>query len=333
MIGAVLWILAQSTPGASWETRTPEETGMIRSKLEALRDLAGGRGCVVRKGVVVFTWGDVAQKAGVAEASRPVVSLLMLLAVQGGLLRGMDDPVLAVEPGLLGKDRSMTWRHLASQTSGFGCREAPGEAYGETEGAQALYARSLFRGVYGKHGTEVLKKALGDPLGFEDAPEFAGSGPEGGPGSLAISVRDFARVGVFVLRGGAWKGRQLMDAPLLYLSISTPVPPETPLASGREDGPGAGGPPPVRASLGPGLTSFGWWVNRSDAGGRMLYPDVPGDTVVASGDGGKRALWIIPGLDLVASWNDATIGDLDRSAGNRDSLNNRAGRILAESVR
>ena len=133
MIGAVLWVLAQSTPGASWETRTPEETGMIRSKLEALRDLVGGRGCVVRNGFVVYTWGDVSEKADVAEASRPVVSLLMLLAVQDGLLRGMDDPVSAVEPGLLGKDRSITWRHLASQTSGYGCREAPGEAYGETD--------------------------------------------------------------------------------------------------------------------------------------------------------------------------------------------------------
>jgi hypothetical protein len=65
----------------------------------------------------------------------------------------------------------------------------------------------------------------------------------------------------------------------------------------------------------------------------MLYPDVPGDTVVASGDGGRRALWILPGLDLVASWNDTAIDDLDRSAGNRESLNNRAGRILAEAVR
>jgi len=45
---------AASLPGAAWEERTPEAAGLSRDKLDALRDLAGGRGCVVRRGALAY---------------------------------------------------------------------------------------------------------------------------------------------------------------------------------------------------------------------------------------------------------------------------------------
>jgi CubicO group peptidase (beta-lactamase class C family) len=75
-------------PGAAWEARTPEEAGLSRARLDALRDLVGGRGCVVRHGYLVYSWGDVARSADIASAVKPVISTLLLLAVQEGKLRG-----------------------------------------------------------------------------------------------------------------------------------------------------------------------------------------------------------------------------------------------------
>ena len=53
----------------------------------------------------------------------------------------------------------------------------------------------------------------------------------------------------------------------------------------------------------------------------------------ASGHGGKRMLWVVPSLDLVACWNDANVDDQDASPGSRDTKCNRAARLLREAVR
>src|SRR5690348_12025078 len=53
-------------PGEHWQTRTPEEAGLVQEKLEQLRDLVGGRGCVVRHGCMVFQWGDQTKSGDVA---------------------------------------------------------------------------------------------------------------------------------------------------------------------------------------------------------------------------------------------------------------------------
>ena len=108
-------------PAAEWEKRTPEQVGLSAEKLKSLADLAGGRGCVVRHGYLVYTWGDPAKSGDIASAVKPVISTLLLLAVQNGTLASVDAKVADFEPGLLklnrGKDAGITWQHLASQTS------------------------------------------------------------------------------------------------------------------------------------------------------------------------------------------------------------------------
>lgn len=42
-------------PEVQWERRTPAEVGLSRDKLDALKELVGGRGCVVRQGYMVFS--------------------------------------------------------------------------------------------------------------------------------------------------------------------------------------------------------------------------------------------------------------------------------------
>jgi len=327
-------------PGRKWQWRQPEEVGLSRTALEALARLVGGRGCVVRFGYMVYAWGDASKSADIASAVKPVISTLLLFAVQEDRIKSVDDRVAELEPRLAslndGKDAAITWRHLASQTSGYGLAEPPGAAYSYNDYALALYYDVLMQKVFQQHGTEVLKRYLAEPLEFEDFYTFEAFGPEDRPGRLAISVRDFARFGLFYLRGGAWHDRQLLRPDLVRLAISSPVPPETPLTSDRPADmlPGQrtlGGGRNI-TPVGPGYYSFNWWLNRTDRLGRRLFVDAPADTFVAMGHGGVRALWVIPSLDLIVSWNDADVRDFDKSPGNPETKCNVAAKIMKDSV-
>jgi CubicO group peptidase (beta-lactamase class C family) len=332
----ILLLLLQVIPGAAWEERSPEAAGLSRTKLDAVRELVGGRGCVVRGGTLVYSWGDVSKSSDVASAVKPVISTLLMMAVQEGKLESVDARVSAVEPRLTGKDEGITWRHLASQTSGYGLAEAPGAAYSYNDFALALYYDSLMTHVFREPGTEVLRRRLGTVLGFQDPVSFEAFGPKDRPGRLSISTRDFARFGLLVLRGGKWGDRQVVDPGLTYLSISAPISAEMPRTSGKEGEmiPGQrtlGGTRNI-TPLGPGLYSFNWWLNGIDDRGRQLFVDGPADLAAALGHGGRRALWIFPSLDLVVSWNDSSIDDHDRSPGNPLSRLNQAVRLMVESA-
>lgn len=330
----------QVYPGVTWEMRAPEEVGLVRDKLDALKDLVGGRGCVVRHGYMVYTWGDQSKSADIASAVKPVISTLLLFAVQEGKIKSVDDKVAEFEPRLKtlnnGKDADITWRHLASQTSGYGLAEPPGEAYAYNDYAMALYYDVLIQKVFKEDGTHILKTRLADVLQFQDRYTFEAFGPNDRPGRLAISVRDFARFGLLYLRNGRWRSRQLLKPELIRLVLSSPVPADTPLTSGKEaemlPNQRSLGGGKNQTPVGPGYYSFNWWLNRTDNAGRRLYVDAPPDTYVASGHGGKRMLWVIPSLDLIVSWNDAEVDDHDASPGNPNTKCNQAARLMKESV-
>src|SRR5712664_3868418 len=103
-------------PGTDWVRKNPEEVGLSKAKLDALRDLVGGRGCVVRHDYLVYTWGDPNQSGDIASAVKPIISTLLFLAIQEGKLKSVDDKVADFEPRLKtlngGKDAGITWRHL-----------------------------------------------------------------------------------------------------------------------------------------------------------------------------------------------------------------------------
>jgi len=327
-------------PSRIWEQRTPEELGLSREKFDELRDLVGGRGCVVRHGYMAYHWGDQRKSADVASAMKPVITTLMLMAVQEKKISSVDEKIPRFEPRLRdingGKDADITWRHLASQTSGYGLVEPPGQAYSYNDFALALYYDTLMNKVYQQPGTAALKSRLAELLEFEDGFTFEAFGPKDRPGRLAISVRDFARFGLLCLHGGRWRDRQIIDPDLLKMAISSPIPANTPLTSGQEAAmlPGQRSISGSRniTPVGPGYYSFNWWLNRTDNAGRRLFVDAPPDTYVASGHGGPRMLWIIPSLDLIVSWNDAKVEDHDASPGDPKSRCNQAARLIREAV-
>lgn len=328
----------ETWPVPYWRQHEPADVALDKDKLVAMSDLVGGHGVVIRHGHLVHAWGHAAYSTDVASAMKPVLSILLLIALQEGLIDSVDEPLVRYEPRLAdvhGGER-MTWRHLANQTSGYGLDEAPGEAYAYNDYAIALYYDLLMKRVYRQDADEVLRTRLAEPLGFEDDYTFEAFGPDDRPGRLALSVRDFARMGLMYLRGGRWNGRQILAPELIDKSLNDVVPAGTPVTSGEKvpmlPGQRSIGGTRNLKDIGPGYYTFNWWVNGEDAHGRQLYVDAPDDTYLASGHLGKRKLWVIPSLDLVMVWNDTRVDDLTESPGNADTRSNHAVRLVVEAV-
>ena len=308
-------------PEKEWAVKTPGEVGLDATKLKAFSDYAGGFGCVVRNGYMVYTWGDASKRNDVASAVKPVYTHFLLKAVEEKRLAGIDDRVARFEPGLnslneaLGyKDRKITWRHLCNQISCYGVRDRPGDAFDYSDYNMALFFDTLMLKVYGVTyqtvDAEVLHPKLTDALGCQDNPTFMAFGTENRPGRLAISPRDFARFGLLYLRKGKWQDKQLIDPQYVKLATTSPLP----LSILRTDGQSAEMIADQRSIGGGnnqcdhnGSYSFTWWVNGIGRDGTRNWPDAPNDVFGCFGHGDIRAMVVMPSLNLIVSWNDAKI--------------------------
>jgi hypothetical protein len=308
-------------PGLSWEKKTPAEASLKAESLDALRELVGGHGCVIRHGYLVYSWGDIARRGDVASACKPWFIHFLLLLLQNALIDSLDDAVHPLEPRLFDlnpkldfKDRKITWRQLANQTSCYGVREQPGAAFDYSDYNMALLFDTLFlkayKTSYDKIDEEVLRPKLTDLLGCEDKPSFVAFGVKDRPGRLGVSVRDMARFGLLYLRKGQWGDKRLLEEKLTLLAVSSPLPAELPRTTGKP-----ADMIPKQRSIGGGNNqtdhlgsySFAWWTNGLDRDKKRHWPDAPPDAYAALGHGGQRALIINPSLELVVCWNDSRI--------------------------
>jgi len=305
-------------PGREWASRTPAQCRLSESPLRELAEYAGGHGCVVRHGYMVFAWGDPTARIDVASAVKPWYVHFLIRAVEQGLIGSSDDPVAQWEPRLEGlnggKDSHILWRHLANQVSCYGVSEDPGTAFDYSDFNMALLFDTLFTTVYGssweKIDDEVLHPLLTDRIGCQDGPTFMAFGTDNRPGRLGISMRDFARFGLLYLRGGEWNGERLISEEHVKLVTTNPLPNDIPRTKGEPSDMIEG-----QRSLGGGNNqcdhlgsySFAWWTNGVDREGNRHWPDVPNDTYGAFGHGGIRAMAILPSLDMIVCWNETRI--------------------------
>ena len=70
-------------PGAEWETKTPPELGLDEARLEAVAQSLGSRGCAIKNGYVVKTWGAQDKKGDLFSSAKPVLSTLLMFAREG----------------------------------------------------------------------------------------------------------------------------------------------------------------------------------------------------------------------------------------------------------
>jgi len=316
--------IAPVYPGREWATKKPEEVSLDAKKLKELSDYAGGSGCIVRHGVMVYTWGDASRRRDIASAAKPFYAHFLFKALEDGKIAGLDERINKWQPGLNQinkeldyKDRGITWRHCANQISCYGLAETPGTAFAYNDWQMALFWDAVFLKVYGTRfetvDAEVFHPILTDPLQCQDNPTFMAFGVKDRPGRVGISPRDFARFGLLYLRKGRWKDRQLISREHATMAVTNPLPNSIPRA-GNE----AADMIPDQRSIGSkripdnqcdhvGSYSWLWWTNGVDRNGARHWPDVPVDSYGCFGHGGLRAMVVLPGLDLIISWNDTKI--------------------------
>jgi CubicO group peptidase (beta-lactamase class C family) len=325
----------------TWEQAAPREVGMDEPSLRSMAERVGGSGVVVREGKLVYRWGHAHRPRYAASVKKSLISVLNWRAVEQGLLKSIDDPVVDVEPRLRGlnggRDAAMTWRHLACMTSGYGLVEGPGESFAYNDYAVALWYDSLMNGVYREDGTTVLRRQLAEPLEFEDAVTFKAMGEDGPEPKLRISARDLARVGQMLLQKGSFRGKRLFSEAHWQVMVSSVVPVEMPLSSGKlaamlPDARTVGGQLNI-SPIGPGRYTFHLWRNRKGPSGNLMLPDAPTDTLLASGKWGEVALWIIPSLNLVVAWNDSKIDDHHLARHEPEAEMNLVARLIMQSTR
>ena len=194
-------------PGRIWQTKNPAEVGLHPEKLEEICNILEGRGCIVRHGYVVKTWGSQSQKGDWLSSSKPVFSTLLFFAVQEGKLDSVHTPIKRFGWPLYAKDETMTFHHLANMISGYARPEKPGAAWAYNDYAINLYRLTLFERLFqGKPAAVASAPQRLGPLQFEDGLSFSDKA------RVIASVRDFARLCWFWLNQGGLSAYLLMKA-------------------------------------------------------------------------------------------------------------------------
>ena len=146
-------------PGAAWEVKQPQELGLDPARLDAVAAALGSRGCAIKNGYVVKTWGPQDQRSDWFSSAKPVLSTLLMFALQEGKITSFDQPVADFGWELSAKDRAMTLRHLASMTSGYARPEEPGKAWAYNDYAIQLYQKTLFDKIFQGRPEDVFHDA------------------------------------------------------------------------------------------------------------------------------------------------------------------------------
>ena len=186
--------------------------------------------------------------------SKSVSSLVVGIAIDQGLIRSVDEPILSFFPELADirtpeRDRlllrhalgmtlglqwveAMPWNNSANDevrmyVSGDACRYVltrpvvapPGEQFFYSTGALALIS-AIVRKTTGQPLDEFARAHLFKPLGISGAQwNRIGRDTDAG-GGLHLRPRDMARIGQLVLDGGRWNDRQIVSKAWIDKSTS-----------------------------------------------------------------------------------------------------------------
>ena len=240
---SALAVSAQTLP-----RQEPSELGVDAAALEAALDNAGGLDnirslVVVRAGSVVgerYWVGDASTRHNVHSVTRGVMSLLIGVAVDRGLISSVDEPIADYLPAdylpLDVDKRDITIRHLLTMTSGLEWDEnddwfawslssdpvrfilsrpltsAPGERFNHSTAACHLLSAILQEAT----GTDVLdfaESTVFNRLGIHDAIwQKDPTGLRYGGHGLMLRTEDSARLGLLMLGNGTWEGHRLVAA-------------------------------------------------------------------------------------------------------------------------
>ncbi|MBN8940873.1 MAG: serine hydrolase [Rhizobiales bacterium] len=235
--------------------------------------------------------------------SKSVASLALGIAIDRGLIRGVDEPIFSFFPELSDlrspeKDR-IQLLHALTMTMGLAWVEATpatgddndevrmhqapdpcryvlglaatapaGQGFFYNTGALTLVS-AIIRKATGRPLDEFARAALFEPLGIARAEWIRVKGDTDAGGGLRLRPRDMAKIGQLVLAGGRWNGREVVSKGWIETSTAAKITATSGLSYG-----------------------YLWWLGRSLINGREIH------WAGALGRGGQ-SIRIVPELDLV----------------------------------
>jgi CubicO group peptidase (beta-lactamase class C family) len=306
-------------PGVDWEVATPEDHGMDPESLEAARTYAFGDGMntqgvvVVHDGEIVAEWyadgADDESWAASWSVAKSFTSALIGIAIEDGLIPGVDEPMTTWFPEWEGSEReAMTLGDVLHMSSGLDWIEdydpaavnesdiirlvlgerdqlayaasrpaanEPGSVWSYSSGDTMLLS-GVIEQATGMTADEYARQELFDPLGMEqvewwrDAEEHTLTYC-----CLDTTSRGFARFGLLYEREGSWGGEQVVPREWVEESL-VPAPPSD------------------------GAYGYQWWLDQP--------PGLPEDVFAALGHDGQF-IYVIPSLDLVVVRNGTYVKD------------------------
>ena len=307
------------TPGGEWDVEASEEHGMDPGTLEGAREYAFGDGMntqgvvVVHEGVIVAEWyadgADEGSWAASWSMAKSFTSALVGIAIEDGLIPGVDEPMTTWYPDWAGTDKAaITLRDVLQMSSGLDWVEdydpqslgesdiiemvvaaadqlayaagqptahPPGEVWSYSSGDTMLLSGVLEQ-VTGMPVDEYAQQEIFGPLDVEQAEWWRDArGHTLTYCCLDTSSRGFARLGLLYEREGVWDGEQVVPADWVADSL------EAAPASNGEYG-------------------YQWWLDEGNG--------LPDDLFSAQGHDGQF-IYVIPSLDLVVVRNGTYVKD------------------------
>lgn len=319
-------------PTAAWQEKSPAELGLNVEAAEAVPVALGGRGCIVKDGFVVKAWGDQAEKGDWYSSAKPVLSTLLMFAIQEGKVADADARIADFGWDLSAKDQSMTFRHLGAMTSSYARPEPPGAAWAYNDFAIQLYQLTLFDRVFRADPNETANAPTRfGQLQLQDGLEFRRNR------RLFASVRDFARLAWLWQNRGRWGDAQMLRSDLVDDFLRPQAPADLPNTAPAETNDylqigSYGGGSDHFSKAGPGVYGFNWWFNGRGPKHPQhnTWPDAPADTVMSIGRGGNCSV-LMPSLGLMVVCAEGDFGP--NHAGDAASVMNQRLKLIAHVAR
>jgi len=231
-------------PGAEWERiADPKSAGYCQDKLDLvtarLKELPTTGMVVVVGGRVLMDYGDTKFVSYLASVRKSILAMLYGNYVKSGKItldKTLKDLNIDDVSGLSAKEREATVLDLLAARSGVyhpasnAASSSGGDTVGEApargsvaHGTYFLYNNwdfnalgTIFEQETGESIYDVLERDLAKPIGMQDFNRALQrkTGNASASKHLAyhmhLSTRDMARVGLVMLRQGAWAGQQLV---------------------------------------------------------------------------------------------------------------------------
>lgn len=285
-------------PKKHWTKGNPEDFGFTRESLNLIDEKmkqAEANGVLVQNGYLLAEWchaGLPEKTVEVQSCTKSITSMLLGLAVQDGLIPGIDARVKNYWPDFETGPYTdkITFRHLVTMTSGISAGEPfvnpleyvdpgnmePGKEYHYTN-SQPIALACALTCLYGRKLEDVIKEKVLKVIGTEDEFEWWTGGQARSPQKIITArgkevpvnigswgshwtARDLARVGLLYLNKGMWEGQRVLDEQFVEESL-TDIPYKI---NEWRRGTWLEMQPRTEADLAKLGYGLGWWTTRGD---------------------------------------------------------------------